>query len=324
MKLERLGDITSELSSNLVKSIFLPGGLLEWLSKPLAGLRERSKGAAKPAEAVVESGRAAVALGPTVLLGGAPVPDEAIVAILHLAGGRGARVAVIPACAPEADRAAVAEEGVKLFTRFGMRKVEHLELSSRERAISPEWATRLAEYDAVLLTGPNAALGLELLRNSACAQTLREMQAAGKPVAGLNGGASILAERAIIHQNGTQACTEGLGLVPGLLIEDGFTQQSHFTHMVKALNECATGLMGMGLDGGSAAVIRDGESKVLGETTVTFIDPRESTVAVEGKESPGAMYGLKVHVLMDGFIMNLRTRKPSGPPKEPAQAAGDR
>ncbi|HEY3368474.1 MAG TPA: Type 1 glutamine amidotransferase-like domain-containing protein [Symbiobacteriaceae bacterium] len=321
MKLERLGDITSELSSNLVKSIFLPGGLLEWLSKPLAGLRERSKAGAKPGEAVeAVTARPAVALGPTVLLGGIPVPDEAIVAILHLAGGRTARVAVVPVAAMEQDRAAAAEEVVRLFTRFGMRKVEVLELSTREQADNPELVTKLAASDAVVLCGASAATGLQVLRDTACARVLKELQAAGKPVAGLNGGAKILADRLITLQNGVLTVAEGIGLVPGLLIETDFTQEARFGRVVKALNESAAGLMGMGLDAGSAAVIRDGESKVLGDTTVTFLDPRESTPG----NDPGSCCGLKVHVLMDGFIMNLRSRKPSGPPKEPAQAAGDR
>ncbi|MGE5676348.1 MAG: cyanophycinase [Mycobacterium leprae] len=321
MKLDRLGDITSELSANLVKSILLPGGLMEWLSKPLAErLREKAKATAKPGEGA--EARSTVALGPTVLFGGAPIPDEAIVALLHLAGGRSAKVAVIPVAAT--DQARAVEDGVRLFTRFGMRCVEVLELTTKERAESPEWAAQLADHDCVLLCGDSPELGLQALSGTACAATLREMQAAGKPVAGLNAGAMLLGDRIMLQRDGGQVLEKGLGLAAGLLIESSFTQTTGFGQMVKALGtETASGLLGIGLEDGTALVIRDGEAKILGETSVTVMDMRESLPG-SAPAPVGAVCGLKVHVLTDGYGLNLRTRKPITPPKEPAHAVGER
>lgn len=326
MKLDRLGDITSELSTSLVKSIVLPGGFLEWLSKPLAErLRDLKAGnsGAKSGEAV-EPARITVAAGPLVLIGGSPVPDEAIVAMIHLAGGRSAKLAVIPVATQ--DHAQVAEEGVRCFTRFGMRNIQVLELTTRERAESPEWAANLATYDAIFLCGESASVGLEVLRGTVCARTLQELMAAGKPVAGVGGAAAILSERLMLQQDGQEGLTPGLGLAPSLVVDAYFTQQSRFGHLVKALNkEGTTHLMGVGLDAGAAVVIRDGEAKVLGESSVTFLDAKDSApVADQANCPPGAMCGLKVHVLMDGFGMNLRVRKPAGPAKEQPQAVNER
>ncbi|MDB4898017.1 MAG: cyanophycinase [Firmicutes bacterium] len=324
MKLDRLGDITSELSANLVKSIVLPGGFLEWLSKPLAErLRDFKSGAsgARSGEAA-DPVRIVVPAGPLVLIGGTPAPDEAIVAMIHLAGGRAAKLAVVPVATQEHARAA--EEAVRYFARFGMRNIQVLDLTTRERAESPEWCADLAECDAVFLCGETAAIGLAVLRGSACARTLQQMMAAGKPVAGMGGGAAILSDRLVIEQDGHEVLTAGLGLAPSLVIDAYFTQESRFGHLVKALNkEGATSLMGVGLDAGASVVIKDGEAKVLGESSVTFLDARESTPASDqANYPPGAMCGLKVHVLMDGFGMNLRTRKPVGPPV--AQAVNER
>jgi cyanophycinase len=329
MKLDRLGDITSELSANLVKSIVLPGGFLEWLSKPLAErLRDLKSGnSGSRAGEGAEPVRITVANGPLLLIGGAPVPDEAIVAMIHLAGGRASKLAVIPVATLE--HAQVAEEAVRYFTRFGMRNIQVLELTTRERAESPEWSAHLAACDAVFLCGENASIGLEVLRGTYCARTLQEMMAAGKPVAGLGGAGAILAERLMVQQDGQEVLTQGLGLGPSLAVDAYFTQQSRFGHLVKALNkEGATHLMGLGLDSGAAVVIKDGDAKVLGESSVTFLDARDSVPATDQANCPpGAMCGLKVHVLMDGFGMNLRTRKPVGPQqsgKEQAPAVNDR
>jgi cyanophycinase len=328
VKLDRLGDITSELSSNLVRSIVLPGGLLEWLSKPLPErLRDKLLGtvaATRSGEGAEPQQRLQVAAGPLVLMGGTPVPDESVVAMVHLAGGRSAKMAVIP-CAAE-NHQAVAEQELRLFTRFGMRNLQVFDLLTRERAESPEWTAKLAEFDAVFLCGENAAVGIDVLRGTLAARTLREMLAAGKPLAGLDGAAAMLGDRVVVVRDGHEAVTEGLGLAPGLLLETAFTQESRFGRVVKALNaEGNSGLLGAGLDAGAALAVRDGEAKVLGETSVTFLDARESLAIPDPANTPpGALCGLKVHVLMDGFIMNLRTRKPGCPPKETPRAVGER
>lgn len=312
-----MSDITSELSTNLIKSIVVPGGLLEWLSRPLSErLRERLKLGPVPAR-TAEGGeaqqRSAVANGPLVLLGGAPVPDEAIVAMIHLAGGRSARLAVIAAASENPAQAA--EEGVRLFTRFGMRQVQVLDLVTRERADSPEWVAKLAEFEAVLICGESCSRGLEVLRGTLAVRTLSDMMAAGKPVAGLAAGAAICGEQAIAEVEGQLQLTEGLGLAPGLLVDDRFTQQSRLAPVVKLLGaEVSRAALGAGIDAGSAVVVRAGEAKVLGDNSVTFLDPRDSAAAA----------GVKVHVLMDGYGFNLRSRRPTGLANQTPQAVGER
>src|SRR5690606_27276203 len=89
--------------------------------------------------------------GPVILMGGTPVPDEAVVAAVHLAGGRSARLAVVPAAATNPEEAAAL--AARAFTRFGMKRVEPVLLDSREKAVDPEWVARLREYDAIVLCG---------------------------------------------------------------------------------------------------------------------------------------------------------------------------
>jgi cyanophycinase len=321
MKLDRLSDITSELSTNLVRSIVLPGGLLDWLTRPLPErIRDRFRqGLSGKAGDVAEPQRLQAAMGPIVLMGGVPVPDESIVAMIHLAGGRTARLAIIPAATT--NHAQAAELGTKLFTRFGMRKLEVFDLITRERAESPEWVAKLAAFDAVFLCGDDENVGLEVLRGTLSARTLKDMLAAGKPIGGLGAGAAIMAERLVVRRGNEDTLTEGLGLAPGLLVDTHFTQENRFGRLARALHgEGAGNLLGVGLDAGAAVAVRDGEAKVLGDTSVTFLDLRESQPLADPANT--ALAGMKVHVLMDGFVMNLRSRRPYGAPsREPAPAA---
>ncbi|MFZ5816648.1 MAG: cyanophycinase [Bacillota bacterium] len=309
MNLERLGSITSELSSNLIKSIVVPpGGLLGWFTRHRADRARERQRLSRPdlrGDDSLDIALAEYPAGPVVLLGGSPYPDEAIVEAIHLAGGRSARVAVIPVAAI-VDPAASAAEAMRLFTRFGMKKVELFSLDSREKAASQEWCTRLAEFDAVVLCGESPAQGLQVLQATLAAVTLRDMVAAGKLLVGIDAGAAILGSRAFSSSEVSEA-TAGLGVLPALIVDTEFTQCSRFGRLAKALGvEGASLMLGAGLDAGAALVVVSGEARVLGESSVTFLDPRERD---------GGTNALKVHLLTDGYRMNLRLRRPVAPQK---------
>lgn len=324
MKFDRLTDLTSELSTNLVKSIVFPTGFWDWLTRPLSERRRDRKAGSRTAEAGETAYAASVAAGPMVLVGGSPIPDEAVVAMIHLVGGRSASMAVIPVAAKEA--APAAAEGLRAFTRFGMRNVEIFDLTNRERADSEEWATNLSEFDGVFLCGEDPLVGLEVLSGTRCAQTLQEMMAAGKPVAGMAGAAAMLGAYFLAERGGDEEVIPGLGLAPGLMVDPYFTQRARFSRLAQAFNqECVCSCLGVGIDGGTSVVIRDEEARVLGEGSATFLWPdKAGGPSEQGVSAPGAMAGLKVNVLLDGFGLNLRTRKPTAPVKEAAEASAQR
>jgi len=246
-------------------------------------------------------------------MGGSPAPDEAVVEAVHLAGGRSARVAVIPVAASD-DPESAAAQAARIFTRYGMKKVEPFLLNSRAKADDPAWSDRLFQYEAVVLCGDSTARGLAILRATLAASTVRDMVRAGRLLVGIDAGAALLGSH-LFASDKEEGVTAGLGLLPGLLIDTAFTQSSRFGRLVKGVSgEGAAVSLGAGLDAGAALVVQDGEAKVLGETTVTFLDPHERALVTD--ESPS---GLKVHLLTDGYRMSLRLRRAT--PPEPTQAA---
>lgn len=316
LNLERLGNFTAELSANLVKSIVLPGGLLTRLTRPsiATGKPEQKSEADVPV-------RGAVPLGPLVLVGGYPVPDDVIVQIMHLCGGRGARVAILPTGADDPDQAI--ETALRLFTRFGMRSVEAPDITTRDRADSLYWAEKLAQFDAVVLYGNRVHEALEVLSGTLCAGVLHQLSASGRPVIGCAAGAVILGERCML-EDGSMAA--GLGLAPRLAVETGFGLRSPFGRLLQVVGAQAPAqFLGVGLDEGTALFMRDGEARVLGERSVTLVDGRDTTPLEEGSGAScgtAPICGVKVHVLVTGFSVNLKTWRPAAPVREPAQVAG--
>lgn len=328
MNLDRLGNITSELSSSLLRSILLPGGLREWFSKPI-GERVRDLQRSRRPEARTDEEIPAVRpaeplSAPVVLFGGHPVPDVAVVELLHLAGGRAARFAVVPLSTDGGEDAGA--DSLRLLTRFGMRNSFILPLSSREQADRPEVVAELAACDGVLICGTDAALSMSLLADTYAAQAILTLAAAGKVVAGLEAGATILGEQFLaVSDSGELQMVQGLGLLPGFVSDHRFTERGRFGTLAKALqNGESKSLTAAGIDAGAALVIRSGEARVYGDGTVTFLDGREAE-PVPDENCTGAVCGLRVHVLMEGFGMNLRTKKPFSVARlEPVSVAASR
>jgi len=311
VNLHRIGSITSELSTNLLKSIVVPpGGLLGWLSRSGKGglLKERLNPKPKTgrsdrrADDTLDIAQVAFPAGPVVLMAGYPAPDEAVVEAVHLAGGRSARVAVIPVAAV-ADPAASAADAIRIFTRFGMKKMELLELQSREQATSQEWSDRLATYDAVVLCGESPAQGLQVLQATLASVTLRDMVQAGKLLVGIEGGAALIGSRLFANGDVGQP-SPGLSILPGLLFDMNVGQADRRVRLAQAMaQEDAALMLGAGIEAGAALVVQGGEAKVLGESSVILLDPRERAE----EEGPRTI------TLLDGYRVNLRLRRVTPP-----------
>lgn len=311
--LGKLGSLTTELSSNLIKSIVVPpGGLMGWLTRSRTAL-SREKARPERPETRPDEGMdrvtAETPLGPVVLMGFAPVPDEAVVESVHLAGGRSARMAVVPVAAA-ADPAATTAESARLFTRYGMKRVEILELDTREKAVSPEWVDRLSEFDAVVLCGESVVKGLEVLQATLAAATLKKMGMAGKLLVGLGAGAALLGGRVFPSSN-AEGATPGLGILPGLLLETDSAEGTRLQRLPRAAGAPDTAaLLGIELPAGSAVLVQGGEAKVLGEGVVTFVDGRPR------QKDGAATAGPQLHELTEGYRIHLRNRRVVAPVKE--------
>jgi len=321
VNLDRIGSITSELSANLLRSIVLPEGIRAWFARPLS---DRLRNLYKPIY-VAEKAPAAPVIrpgGPVLLFGGPSAPDQGIVEIIHLIGGRGARVAVLPLAATDQEQAGA--EAVRLFTRFGVKKVESLGPVTSETLSDPAWCERVAAAEAVVLCGEDPRLGMGLVRGTRCEQTLQHLHAAGKVLAGIAGGAAMLASR---FQTAT-GLAEGLDLASGLVVAPVLTgliqsnasnEGASIDQLIRILQaERVHGLMGACIRPGAGLILRDGDARVIGDETVTFLDAE----APQSKRIDAC--GVKAHVLSEGYGINLRSRKPFSPPKEPPRAAAVR
>ncbi len=93
----------------------------------------------------------------------------------------------------------------------------------------------------------------------------------------------------------------GLGFLPGVAIDQHFTQRKRFADMT-ALMKTYPQLLGIGLDEATAIIVKGHEAEVMGKNRVHFYDARRKVE--EGQPdyesvAPGGHYDLKAQKVLD-------------------------
>lgn len=282
----QLGDAIGELSRLLSQSITLP--------RP----RRREE---KEEEAAYPPGR-------LVLIGGTALADDIVLEMLRLAGGRQARIALLPTASLDVSRGG--ERYARCFRRFGATAVERLLLATRQQAADPRWTEVLPEYDLIFLGGGDEALLLEVLAGTPAAAALAHAWEQGTVVAAIGAGASTLGEAVALPPGNGEGpgagLRPGLGLLRGVLVDHSCPARSQWGRLLCLLGGAEEGkrapLATLGIDDATALVVEDGVARVLGEGAVTFGIPRRGTA--------GGPAELLVHALPAGSRFDLAARRP--------------
>ncbi len=256
-----------------------------------------------------------------VPIGGAENKDESpsiLKRFIDICGGSEAEIAVIPTASQMAD---TGPRYHRVFGELGARRVDVLNLESREDCHDPEALDRLAQASGIFFTGGNQLRLSTILGGTPVAKLIRERNAWGIPVGGTSAGASILSEHMIgFGKEGSSPQADSVRLAPGLgltnrfVIDQHFRQRDRLGRLVAALayNPFA---IGIGLDEDTAAFIRpDNTLEVEGSGAVTVVDAGGltfSSMAQVSEDEPVCLLGLTVHVLTSGATFNLHTRKAS-------------
>jgi cyanophycinase len=261
--------------------------------------------------------------GPIIPVGGAEakVGDPTILRrFVQLAGGRDARIAVIPTASQLAD---TGERYEAIFRDIGVRAARALTIDTRQDAEQDELVEKLERADGIFLTGGNQLRLSTTLGGTPAARAIRRRNAQGAAVAGTSAGAAFLSEHMIASGDegatphaGSVTLSPGLGLTNRVIIDQHFRQRDRLGRLLTALayNPFAIGL---GLDEDTAAIIyADNTLEVLGTGAITVVDPADvefSSMDQLEKDDPVCLIGIRLHVLVRGATFDLHLRKAYAP-----------
>ncbi len=241
-----------------------------------------------------------------VLLGGGPRPPEALSRFVEWAGGRRARILVIAWASSEP-----AESYASLREDFGPYRPERLELAPTPPLSADDQATlagQLERATGVFFSGGDQGRIMDGLRGTAVLDALRARYAAGVVFGGTSAGTACMSSLMITgdgdfttidaEQVGVRA---GLGLLPNVILDQHFIKRQRQNRLFGLILR-HPGRLGLGIDEGSALLVRDNRhAEVAGQTPVMVVDGREKTGA------------LLVELLRPGDRYDIKKRKRAKP-----------
>jgi cyanophycinase len=262
--------------------------------------------------------------GHLVLIGGGEKPPEAMRKFVELAGGPSAPIVVIPTASAEPD---TGEYYIELLGEYGCTNVTPLEIRTKDDAGRAEYVAAAKNARGVFFSGGVQSRILDALEDTPVLDAIREAFDNGAVIGGTSAGTACQSPLMItgdgdftVIQGGAVELRDGLDLFRGVIVDQHFIARQRFNRLMSVTLENPE-LLGVGIDEATAVWARpDGTFEVIGRSSVIVIDASDAMLTRraddDGKELLGA-HGVRVHVLVDGEVFDMKSRSASregGPP----------
>jgi cyanophycinase len=257
--------------------------------------------------------------GVLCVIGGAEdrVGDRVVLReVVRQAGGDGARIAVVATASslgPE-----VLEAYDRTFRDLGAGDVVGLRPESRSDAEDPALVARLADVDAVFMTGGNQLKLASVVGGTAFGAAITAAYDRGAVVGGTSAGASAVSEHMLAFgddatspRQGLTTSAAGLGLLPDVVVDQHFAQRNRYARLLSVVARSPR-LLGIGVDEDTAAVVRRGRDlEVVGAGCVFVADGSRAVSDAHLAElgAPMLVSGVVVHTLPAGARFDLAERR---------------
>lgn len=226
---------------------------------------------------------------------------------------------------------------LRAFERLGIEKVRTLSLQHRRDIEEERTLERLREADVIYFTGGDQVRLVDAFRGSEALELVRERYERGAVIAGTSAGAVAMSEVMIARGESHEGLTkgnvkfgEGLGLLPGTIIDSHFLQRGRMARLVEAVTH-KPDLLGLGLSEDTGVIVREGRyCEVVGSDTVIVVDGREIKRSNKDEARDGEPLTVEraiVHALAEGSWFDIETRawiEPRGGPRAPRGLEAER
>ena len=255
--------------------------------------------------------------GPLVIAGGGELPPEILKRFVKLAGGETALLVIIPTASEKAEKQLSRDaEKAKLLEPWAKLGVEHIHVlhtRSRDKANNAEFVEPLHHATGVWIEGGQQSRLADAYLGTAVERELYAMSDRGGVIGGTSAGAAIMSRVMIEGGNPEPRVAIGLDLLPGTIVDQHFLARGRKPRLITALSK-NPGLVGLGVDEGTALVVSGRKLEVLGKSSVTVI-----LAAAEHQGRPIREIVLKSGSIHDYTMLRraaLARTQPAFPPKE--------
>lgn len=234
-----------------------------------------------------------VANGSLVIGGGGGMPPLVIAEFLRLAGGSKSRLVIIPTASSRADKPDNGKT-VKLWQERGAGVANLLHTRSKDEANRASFVAILKKATGVWIGGGSQSRIMAAYLGTKVETELKALLKRGGVIGGSSAGAAIMTKLMISGGRGEAKTKQGFGFLPGAVVDQHFLRRNRVNRLLDALHR-HPGLVGIGIDEGTAIVWSGDEIRTIGESYVSVFVPQS-----DGKP-------MRVEILNDGEKLSLRS-----------------
>ncbi|HWB00308.1 MAG TPA: cyanophycinase, partial [Pirellulales bacterium] len=218
--------------------------------------------------------------GTLIICGGGEVPDDVTKRFVRLAGGREARLVIIPTAHYEEDvvnpRDSHISEVTADWQAQGVARITFLHTRDRATADDPEFVEPLTDATGVWIEGGDQEWLTAPYVNTLVETEMKALLARGGVVGGNSAGAACMT-RVMIAAGRSAREGEGFDLIPGAVIDQHFLKRNRLKRLLGFLGQHPD-LIGFGIDEQTALVVRvrDMRLSVIGQSYVLAYVPESN------------------------------------------------
>lgn len=251
--------------------------------------------------------------GPLLIAGGGKLPSDVRQAFFDLAGKSDAKVVVIPTASADADDPKKADSFLKPWADLKPASVVLLHTRDAKTADDPAFVKPLAQATAVWFGGGDQSKLTAAYRGTLVEKELHKLHARGGLIGGSSAGAAVMTDLMIAGGTDVAKLGDGFGFLPGFVVDQHFVARKREKRL-EGVVASAPARVGLGIDEGTAVLIRGRVARVIGDSTVTVCVAKGA-----GKSAANDQY--KAGSLLDLVQLQRaalsRTAKEPFPPAKP-------
>jgi cyanophycinase len=204
--------------------------------------------------------------GTLLIAGGGQLSEQIRQRFIDLAGGRDAKIVVIPAeSVNEQSRAQYRDS----WRSYDVKSIDVLHAESRTEADDPDFSRALETATGVWLGGGQQTWLSAWYRRTLVESRLKELLRRNGVIAGTSAGAAVMSRVMIAGGRDQPIMGHGFDLIPGAVIDQHFIKRNRMNRLQTALEQHPD-LIGFGIDEGTALQygVESGRFQVLGQSSV--------------------------------------------------------
>jgi cyanophycinase len=229
--------------------------------------------------------------GTLFIVGGGNLSEELRADFIKRAGASDAKLVVIPTASATAD-GADAVKSLEQWKKYGVASLTLFHTRDRKKANDPAFVKPLTEATAVWLGGGDQSKITEAYLGTAVAKELKSLLSRSGVIGGTSAGAAVMSEMMITGGNPVAKTGKGFGFVSHFIVDQHFFKRERGERLIGLLAK-NPGLVGIGIDESTAAIIKGRTLTVRGKSYVVTI------------LSKGGSYELTQTKLKDGDTTDL-------------------